>query len=418
MLPSAIVFVDRPQYGLQFLDRTLAELGCRKILVIDAEMQRRGQYSPQDLVGYDYVFPASIQDESGLQKVQQEIARSYRVLAVVGFSEISVLPTAFLAEAFDVRGIGIDVARRCRNKLRMIEAFARSGVACPRYFVTDHPDGLEEQIASLGGYPVIVKPLLGFASFGVIKVDSESGLRGAINRVKRAARLLLFPYYGLEDVGTGQVLVQSYVPGVEVAIDGYVQDGKCHIIAIIDKPDVSNGPYFPDLMHIAPAQLDAAATDRIRLGVEAGIAAVGLDNSPFHIEARIHNNHVYLLELAARVAFVRCIRIATGIDSLEIMIAQRLGQQPRAEPQWRRHGGIYCITPDRAGVFDSIENHEEILQTPGIVDFPIHAKPGQRIAPAPESTGDIAHVLAGAETYAEVLEILSLAKQRIRVIVR
>ena len=226
MLPSAIVFVDRPQYGLQFLDGTLAELGCRKILVIDAEMQQRGQYSQQDLARIRRTcFQRRSNASRGCRKLQQEIARWYRVLAVVGFSEISVLPTAFLAEAFGVRGIGVDVAKRCRNKLRMIEAFARSGVACLRYFVTDHADGLEEQIASFGGYPVIVKPLLGFASFGVIKVDSESGLRGAINRVKRAARLLLFPYYGLEDAGTGQVLIQSYVPGVEVAIDGYVQDG-------------------------------------------------------------------------------------------------------------------------------------------------------------------------------------------------
>jgi biotin carboxylase len=418
MRPSAIVFVDRPQYGLQFLAGTIAALGYRKILVIDAEMDRRVQHTQQGLAEYDHVLRGSIHDAGGLRDVQQEIAQSYRVEAVLGFSEISVLPTAVLAEAFGVRGIGIEVARRCRNKLRMIEAFARSGVACPRYFVTERPDGLQEQIAAIGGYPVICKPLLGFASFGVIKVEAESGLEAAINRVRRAARLLLHPYYGLADVGTGQVLVESYLHGVEVAIDGYVQDGQCHFIAILDKPDVSEGPYFPDRMHIAPTRLDTAATARIRRAVEAGVAAVGLDNSPFHIEARIDEDRVYLLELAARVAFVRCIRIATGIDTLEIMIAQRLGQPPRPEPRWNRHGGVYCVTPDKGGLFESIENHQEILQTPGIVEFPIHIQPGQRIAPSPESTGDIAHIFAGADSYDEVLRILSQAKERARVIVR
>jgi biotin carboxylase len=418
MHPGAIVFVDRPQYGLQFLRGTIAGLGYKKILVIDAEMQRRGQYTPQDLAEYDHVFPASIHDEGGLSKVHQEIARSHRVTAVLGFSEISVLPAAILAEAFGVRGIGTEVARLCRNKLRMIEAFARSGIACPRYFVTEHANGLQDQIAAIGGYPVICKPLLGFASFGVIKVQSESGLKAAINRVKRAARLLLFPYYGLEDAGTSQVLVQSYVPGAEVAIDGFVQEGQSNIIAILDKPDVSDGPYFPDRMHIAPTRLDTAAIERIRVSVQAAVAAVGLDSSPFHIEARVHEDRVYLLELAARVAFVRCIRIATGIDTLQIMIAQRLGEQPRAEPQWNRHGGVYCVTPDKAGVFEAIENRREILQTPGIVEFPIHIQPGQRIAPSPESTGDIAHIFAGADSYDEVLQVLNGAKQRARVIVR
>ena len=208
------------------------------------------------------------------------------------------------------------------------------------------------------------------------------------------------------------------MPGVEVAIDGYVQDSQCHIIAILDKPDVSEGPYFPDRMHIAPTRLDAVTTERIRLAVEAGVAAVGLDNSPFHIEARIHEDRVYLLELAARVAFVRCIRIATGVDPLQIMILQRLGEQPRGEPRWNRHGGVYCVTPDRAGIFESIENHREILQPPGIVEFPIHIQPGQRIAPSPESTGDIAHIFAGADDYEEVLQTLHRAKERARVVVR
>ncbi len=152
--------------------------------------------------------------------------------------------------------------------------------------------------------------------------------------------------------------------------------------------------------------------------MEAAVSAVGLDNSPFHIEARIHEGRVYLLELAARIAFVRWIRIATGVDPLQIMIAQRLGEQPCGEPQWNRHGGVYSVTPDRAGIFESMENHLEILQTPGILEFPIHIQPGQRIAPSPESLGDIAHIFAGTDDYDEVLQTLHRAKERARVVVR
>ncbi len=418
MLPQALLFVEVPQYGISFLDEAFADLGCQKILVIDAELLRTGKVSREQLADYDAVFPTALQNETALQLSQAEIARSYQVLAVLGFSEISVLPAAILAEAFGVIGIGTEVARACRNKLTMIEAFTHAGIKCPRFAVTEEGDNSDELVASLGGFPVICKPLMGFASFGVIKAGCRSEFDHALRRIKRSTRLLMSRYYGLdESASPAQVLIQSFVPGMEVAIDGYVQAGKSHILAIIDKPDVSQGPYFADAMHITPTALEPALIAIIEENVRASVAAVGLDNSPFHIEARIHEGEFYLLELAARVAFVRCLRMAQGIDPLQVAIALRLGKEPDVEPKWHRHAGAYCITPQEAGIFRSLENRERLLDDPRVIDVPIFASYGQRVAPAPESTGDIAHVLVCTDTYQETLEALISAKRLLRVAV-
>jgi biotin carboxylase len=419
LLPAALLFVEIPQYGLQFLDTTLSSTHFLKILVIDAYLLQRGKYTKEELADYDVVFPAELQDEAALLQVQQQVSASYRVLAVLGFSEISVLPAAILADGFGVSGIGTDVARACRNKLKMIEAFNDNGIHCPRFFVTDTGKNVDDQVAALGGYPVICKPLMGFASFGVIKAGTQTELDQAVKRIKRSTRLLLGRYYGLDQTCTaGQVLVQSFIPGMEIAVDGYVYEGESKILAVIDKPDVSHGPYFADAMHITPTNLDAATVYLIKENVQASITAIGLDNSPFHIEARIFDERIYLLELAARVAFVRCLRNSTGIDAMEIMIALRLGEKPDVKPRWLRYSGSYCITPRESGIFSFLANREQILNDPRILDIPIYVEKGQRVAPAPESTGDIAHVLACTETYEDVLEALTLAKSKIRVMVQ
>ena len=418
MLPAAILFVEIPQYGLDLLDNSLAALECRRILVIDAELFQRGKYTKEQLAYYDQVFPIRLQSNSALLESQKRISRSYDVIAVLGFSEVSVLPAAILAEVFGAPGIGPEVAKTCRNKLKMTQEISRGGVLCPRYFLTDSGESLADSVASIGGYPVICKPLMGFASFGVIKAGSESELEQAIRRIKRITRFLMARYYGLDETcSPAQVLVQSFIPGVEVAIDGYVHQGESHILAIIDKPDVSQGPYFPDAMHILPARLDVFVADLIERNVQASVAAVGLDNSPFHIEARIFDGRFYFLELAARVAFVRCLRNAKGIDPLEIMIALRVGGSPEVKSKWHHYSGTYCVTPQEAGTFRYLGGREEILEDPRVLDIPMFIEVGQRVAPAPESTGDIAHIIARAETYDNVLEALTLAKNRIRIVV-
>jgi len=419
MRPRALVFVDPPQYSLEFLPSTFENREYEKLLIADSEMLKRNCYRQEQLIHYKEIFPTPIENRSELLRTHSLIAGSYQVKGVVGFSEVSVLPTAILAEKFGVPGIGSEVARNCRNKLRMMEQIWPGSVRCARQSVAERAEDLPRIVHKLGGYPVICKPLMGFASFGVIRSDDEQALKMAFNRIKRSTRLLMGRYYGLDDsCKTSQVLVQSYIPGKEIAVDGYVSEGRSHILGIIDKPGVSQGPYFADSVYITPARLDASDVAVVEQNVQASVTAIGLDNSPFHIEARIKDGQFYLLELAARVAFVRGLRNSKGIDSIEVMIAQRLGEKPAVLPKWHRYGGTYHVTPAEAGIFEGLKNRELLLQDPRVQDIPVYARPGQRVAPAPESTGDIAHVIVSGDTYDEVLGVLNRARDTISVIVK
>jgi biotin carboxylase len=388
------------------------------VVLLDEVLLRNGRYDATQLAAFDDVRSTRLDDPEALRAFADELKDDYQVSGVMGFSEASVLPSALIAEALGLPGIGVEVAQRCRNKARMAEAFNAAGVRCPASFIATTGTDLYQEVSKLGGFPVICKPLMGFASFGVIKANNERELVSALHRIRRGTRFLMRKYHTLDNsYCEDQVLVQRFVPGVEVAVDGFVFEGEARTLAIIDKPHLSEGPYFPDGLHVLPSRLPETTQARIRRAAADSVKAVGLDNSPFHLEARLEGDNVVVLELAARVAFVRCMRLALGIDSMAIMRSLRLGRAPGWEAKWQRFAGNYCVTAERGGVFRGFAGIEVATSDPLVDSVLVHVKEGSRVAPPPESTGDIAHILACGGSYDEVTEVLQRTRASLNAVI-
>jgi biotin carboxylase len=407
----AIVFVDSP-WSVQTLDRAIFDrYPSRKIIVIDEGQPTDPYFSDDDLI-----IATSLKSAPDLDDVHRRIAAEYRVLAVLGFSETSVFAAACLAEAFGVAGIGVDVALKCRDKHRMIEALSGAGVSTPRYFVADGTRDPVAEIDAIGGYPVVCKPLMGFAGCGVIRADDDDALNAAIRKIRLGNRFILDRFH---DGGgsTDRVLVQSFIAGDEVAVDGYVRDGEAHVVAVIDKPDVSNGPYFSDRTHVLPSAIAPDTENALRRLAADSVSALGLDDSPFHLEARISDGGVHVLEIGARIGFMRSVHDAFGIDLCAIAVALKMGEPPDVRPRRRRYAGNYCVTAEKLGHFTGISNLAHIKKDPRIVDVPVFVAPGARVAPPPEGNSYIGYVLAAADSYADVAAALARAAREIDVVV-
>ena len=422
LLPPAIVFVELPPFNMA-LDCPLdggndaAPLvgllrGYHQVVVVDVDRR-----NDAGLAGYDSVEVADLADSGSLAQCHRRIAARLSVVAVVGFGETSVLATAYLAEAFGVRGIGREVALNCRDKYRMGQVLQAAGVASPRAFVTDDARVPDDQVTALGGYPLVCKPLMGFASYGVIRADNPDELHRAVRHIRRNNRFVMRRYYGDPSV-LDQVLIQALVPGDEVAVDGYVEDGRVHQLMVIDKPAPAAGPYFADGLHILPSRLAEPATSRLAQSVRDCVLALGLDNTPFHLEAKIDGEAVTILEIGARVGFSRSVYHATGIDLRAITLALKLGQPVEATPRWQRYAGNHCIMASRMGRFAAIGNREAILAAPHMVDLPVFVEPGDRVAPAPDGNGYVGFLLAAADSYEEVAAALAQAADEVEVIIR
>jgi biotin carboxylase len=405
---QAILFVGRPPYHLSF-DRAIdPEQRYRKILLQDPAQ------GSQSVPGFDCLVSAKLNDRRELEETATQLKRQFDVTLVLNGSEDSVLAAAFLAECLGVNDIGYRTALLTRNKLLMSEALHAHGVNAPK-FALHTRDGDVGQVIERLGFPLICKPLMGFASQGVIRADNEEQLRRALNNIRLENKFAMRRYYENEQE-IGQVLLQQFIPGSEYALDGFVQEGRVTVLALADKPNVSQGPYFEDRLHVLPAKVDTAFARRIEDIAAQAVEAVGLNNSPFHIEMRHHQGQLFVLEIAARVGFINMLQLLHKLNAYELMFALKNGQTPRLSLS-PHHAGSYCIAPNRRGRFKGIANLDRLLTLPHIRQFITLATPDASVAPPPNGNSYIGIAYAVAEHYDGVEQALNRFAREIEVVI-
>jgi biotin carboxylase len=302
----------------------------------------------------------------------------------------------------------------------MRQALSAAGVSVPRFLGIADSKQLCNAVAAVGGFPIVCKPLLGFASQGVQKAADLDQLKDAVRRIRRMNRFVMRRYYAIgETASADSVLLEQFLPGQEYAIDGVVQHGRAGLLLVIAKPDVSQGPLFADSMHIAPARLGESEYETLADTVQAAVTAVGIHTGPFHIEVRCNDDGVHVLEIGARIGFPRLLRHTTGIDIMSLVINllrdDRFAEFPAPAT---RFAGNLCINADRTGVFDHLANLDRVRNHPGIEEVPVFVQPGERVAAPPDNTRYLAFVIASGSSYAEVEQALVYAKHNLRPVIR
>ncbi|GAA0853375.1 hypothetical protein GCM10009114_05990 [Aliiglaciecola litoralis] len=238
----------------------------------------------------------------------------------------------------------------------------------------------------------------------------------AIRRINRDNAFVLSSFYNLfcpEDVN--KVLVESFATGKEYAVDGIVVDGEAQILQIIDKPDVSNGPYFPDSVHISPANIDDNAKNQLIIATKSSVAAVGLVNGPFHLEARIDQDIVNVIEIGARIGFPRLLKLSTGLDIVKLTIEQHFKAKLADTIGPTCFAGNLCINPETAGFFNGISNLETLRKLPNVDEIVVFVQPGDKVHPPPDSSGYIGFAIVKGNSYDEVATTLYEIRDTIQI---
>src|SRR6202162_3061479 len=234
-----------------------------------------------------------------------------------------------VAAAFAARELGISYnhpasVEACRSKLRMREVFQQSGLKTP-WFRVMNLDLLPEP-ALLGiSSPCVLKPLSLSASRGVIRANNRYEFVCAAQRIRT---LLESPEVrATREAQLDQILVEGYIPGREVAVEGLLTDGVLKVLAIFDKPDPLEGPYFEETIYVTPASLTESQKLAIQKCAQDCARAIGLTHGPVHAEFRIHGNgeadtEVWPLEIAARPIGGLCARALRFVDNRNQMVGR------------------------------------------------------------------------------------------------
>jgi len=331
---------------------------------------------------------------------------------ILGSDDSTVELAASAAERLGLPHNPPQAARLSRRKDLARAQLALTGCPVPVHRLIDLDRDLRKQMAGLP-WPCVIKPLHLSASRGVIRADKPAEFIVACERIKKI----------ISDSGdefeTTHLLVEDYIDGVEVAYEGYLHNGELTTLALFDKPDPLQGPYFEETIYVTPSQLDEATQARIERRVAQACAAYGLSTGPVHAELRIDKQDAWLLEVASRTIGGDCARtLDRGSDFRleELAISLATGKPVNTQPPEEARG-VMMIPIKHAGILRRVEGISAARNVANIEKIDIITRDGNELIPLPEGNQYPGYIFARGCTPSEVIGALREAHAHLKFVV-
>lgn len=298
-------------------------------------------------------------------------------------------------------------AEAARDKWVMRRRLRDSDVNVPWFRLFSTADDPSEVVA-LSPYPCVVKPVNLNGSRGVMRADSAEELTVAIRRL---ATLI-----GRDSAEPRPYLIEGFVPGFEVALEGILVDGVLTVLALFDKPDPLDGPFFEETIYTTPSRLPVETQKMIEETTAAAASALGLRVGPIHAEMRVNDEGVWILEIAGRSIGGLCsqiLRFGVG-DTLEELIVRQAAGLPLGDTHRSdRAAGVMMIPIPHGGMFRGVRGYEEASAVPLVTGIEITARENYPIVPLPEGDSYLGFIFARGETPEKVEAALRKAHSRL-----
>jgi formate-dependent phosphoribosylglycinamide formyltransferase (GAR transformylase) len=321
---------------------------------------------------------------------------------------------ARVAHALGLPGNPPDAAARSHNKLATRRAMRDARLAVP-FFEPVPIDADADRVAARVPYPAVVKPLALSGSRGVMRANNPAEFVEAFRRLRR---LLQSPDVRMErDEAHDVAIIESFVPGREFAVEGLLDRGQLRILAIFDKPDPLEGPFFEETIYVTPSRAPLEDQQRIEAAVVGAVRALGLRHGPIHAECRVDGASVYVLEVAARPIGGLCskaLRFTPDASLEEVLLRHALGEDVSRFEREAPASGVMMIPIPQRGVYRAVEGLDEARAVSRVTEIQITAKPDAALVPLPEGKSYLGFIFARAEQPAQVEEALRDAHARLR----
>jgi len=327
--------------------------------------------------------------------------------AVLAVGDRPTVLAAFLSRLIGLPGHPPEAASAARDKRLMREKLKNAGLLTPTF--TTVPVGANPStLLSTMTFPVVIKPTVLSGSRGVIRADDALSFATAFDRVRR---LLASPEVReLHDPEADVIQIEEYIAGSEFALEGVVENGELRTLAIFDKPDPLDGPFFEETIYVTPSRVNAGIQRQIEDAVGVAVKALGLHHGPIHAECRVNSRGVFVLEVAARPIGGLCAKALrfesqapkpsgpqAPIGFEEFLLRHALGESLSG---WRREAAasaVMMIPIPRSGVYRRVDGVEAARQVPHVVEIHITTKPDQQLVALPEGASYLGFIFARAE---------------------
>jgi biotin carboxylase len=367
----------------------------------------------------DGAIPLHFEDAERAAAALVAAVRDRPVGAILALGDRQTATAAYAAASLGLCYNSPASVENCRSKLRQREVLRQAGLPVPEFssFALSEflSAGSRDAILSQVVFPCVLKPLRLSASQGVIRANDADEFTAAVERI---ARLLTSPSVQVtREEQLDRLLVERYVPGAEVALEGLLHRGHLRVLALFDKPDPLTGPYFEESIYVTPSRLPENMQSRIFDCAAATVRALGLSEGPIHAEFRVNEDGPWILEVAPRPIGGLCSRALrfgpAGILLEELLVRHALGLPGADLPRESLAAGVMMIPVPGSGVLESVAGVDEAAETPDIDEVEITARLHDFIAAWPEGSSYLGFIFARAETPERVEAALREAHSRL-----
>lgn len=383
-----------------------------QVVVGSDQRQALEEIMPGRSLAVDMAHP-----ERGAEQIAAFAGR-YPLDTIVPVDDGGTLVAALAAARLGLPHNPFPAVQATRDKHLLRHRLAESGVPSPPYRLVD----LERDPAQLAAelfYPCVLKPLALSGSRGVMRANDAGEFIAAFQRLRA---LLALPDVAAEcGEAARQALVEGYIPGEEVALEGLLSDGRLHTLALFDKPDPLVGPFFEETIYVTPSRLPEATQAAIADCTEKAALALGLREGPVHAELRVNEAGPWIVEIAGRSIGGLCSTILQfGVDMCleELILRQAMGLEVGAVEREQQAVGVMMIPIPGAGLLRAVHGIEEAQATPGVVGVEITAKLHNQVVPLPEGDSYLGFIFARGNSPARVESALREAHQKLKFDIR
>ncbi len=353
------------------------------------------------------------EDPYGVAQTIVESAEEHPLDAVIAIGDRPTIPAAIACETLGIPSHQPYAAFACHDEFEFRSLLESAGLPVLR-FARLPVDTKSPTLPSELSFPCVLKPLLLSASRGVIRADNAEQFAEAFGRIRK---LLETPeVQRMMDDAANWILVEEYLDGKEVAIEGILDRGKFYMLALFDKPDPLEGPYFKETIYVTPSRLPEGTQTEAARGAALASHAVGLYHGPVHAEIRLTRDGLRVLGIAMRPISGLCalaLRFKNGWSFEELILRHALGEAVEQVGREAEPSGVMMIPVSKEGVLDEVLGVADARDVPGVEDVRITAKLKQKLEARPEGASDLGFILARGQSPDEVETTLREAHRKL-----
>jgi len=396
--------------------RASAFLAAAEKLNIDAvvgseQKQALEVFTPDRTLTLDFSDP-----EKATQTIV-EFAKTDPLNAIIPVDEDTAVIGSLAAKALGLPHNSSESVIAAREKQRMRAILNKADLPSPDYTVFsthEEPKKLAQKIK----YPCVLKPLFLSSSRGVIRANDPAEFVPSFKRIKK---ILADPaIIKLDPKLSQRIMIETFIPGDEVAVEGIFTEGKLKILAIFDKPDPLNGPYFEETIYVTPSRHPQEIQQQLKNTIVQASQTMGIKHGAVHAELRINQDGVWLIEIAARSIGGLCsktLRFDGDITLEELILRHAIGEKIERLNREKQAAGVMMIPISKLGILKGILGLEQAESVKGIEEIKITIPISQKVVPLPEGNKYLGFIFARSERPEEVEETLKKSHERLEFVI-